>query len=321
ILEPLAAFKDELTVVSQLSNPIAGHAVSVASWLSGSIPKRTVAEDVRAGKTIDQVIADEIGKDTVFKSLEVATEDFTGYIGGCDPGYACAYVNTLSWASPTEPLPMETNPRRLFERMFGRPGTPSQRIARMQAGRSILDSVQEDLAALKREVGPQDKVRLDVYLDNVRETERRIERAERQANIDIEIPAAPVGIPDSFPEHIELQFGLIALALTADLTRVFTFMLSRDIPQRTYPEIGITEPHHSLSHHGGNEEKKLQLVELNIYHMQMFARFLDRLAATPDGDGSLLNHSMILFGSGMSESNNHDPNDLPTLLVGGFGGR
>lgn len=321
ILEPLAAFKDELTVVSQLSNPIAGHAVSVASWLSGSIPKRTVAEDVRAGKTIDQVIADEIGKDTVFKSLEVATEDFTGYIGGCDPAYACAYVNTLSWASPTEPLPMETNPRRLFERMFGRPGTPSQRIARMQAGRSILDSVQEDLAALKREVGPQDKVRLDVYLDNVRETERRIERAERQANIDIEIPAAPVGIPDSFPEHIELQFELIALALTADLTRVFTFMLSRDITQRTYPEIGITEPHHSLSHHGGNEEKKLQLVELNIYHMQMFARFLDRLAATPDGDGSLLNHSMILFGSGMSESNNHDPNDLPTLLVGGFGGR
>src|SRR5690606_10010219 len=151
------AFKDELTVVSQLSNPIAGHAVSVASWLSGSVPKRTVAEDVRAGKTIDQLIAEKIGQGTVFKSLEVATEDFTGYIGGCDPAYACAYVNTLSWASPTEPLPMETNPRRLFERMFGRPGTHEQRVARMRSGRSILDSVRDDLAALKHDVGPRDR--------------------------------------------------------------------------------------------------------------------------------------------------------------------
>src|SRR5690606_487010 len=189
------AFKDELTVVSQLSNPIAGHAVSVASWLSGSIPKRTVAEDVRAGKTIDQVIADEIGKDTVFKSLEVATEDFSGYIGGCDPAYACAYVNTLSWASPTEPLPMEIDPRRLFERMFGRPGTPEQRMARLKAGRSILDAVQDDLAGLVKAVGPRDRVRLGEYLENVRETERRIERAERQASVDLDIPAAPVGIP------------------------------------------------------------------------------------------------------------------------------
>jgi len=321
ILEPLAPYRDELTIVSELCNPIAGHAVSVASWLSGSIPKRTVAEDVYAGITIDQVIADKIGRDTVFKSLEVATEDFSGYIGGCDPAYACAYLNTLSWASPTEPLPMEINPRRLFERMFGRPGTPEQRMARLKTGGSILDAVQEDLAGLVKVVGPRDRVRLDEYLENVRETERRIERAERQASVDLEIPQAPVGVPDSFVEHIELQFELIALAWAADLTRVFTFMMSRDISQRTYPEIGITEPHHSLSHHGGNKEKQLELVKLNVFHMTLFEKFLARLGAMPDEDGSILDHSMILFESGMSESNNHDPTDLPTLLVGGFGGR
>src|SRR5690606_37303044 len=206
ILEPLAAFKDELTVVSQLSNPIAGHAVSVASWLSGSIPKRTIAEDVRAGITIDQVVASKIGQDTVFKSLEVATEDFTGYIGGCDPGYACAYVNTLSWASETQPLPMDINPRRLFERMFGRPGTSEQRLARMQTGRSILDSLEDDVVDLTRTLGSQDRARLDDYLENVRETERLIERAERQASIDLDIPEAPIGIPDFFADHVELRF-------------------------------------------------------------------------------------------------------------------
>jgi hypothetical protein len=322
ILKPLEPYKHHLTVVSNLDNPIAGHAVSVASWLSGSIPKRTVAEDVRAGITIDQVIANKIGTSTVFKSLEVATEDFTGYIGGCDPAYACAYVNTLSWASDTQPLPMEINPRRLFERMFGRPGTPEQRIARLKTGRSILDSVQDDIADLTREIGPQDRSRLEDYLEHVRETERRIERAERQADIDLDVPTAPVGIPDSFPEHIALQFELLALAYAADLTRVFTFMLSRDITQRTYPEIGITEPHHSLSHHGGNADKQQELVKLNVYHMTMFEKFLARLNSMPDPDGgSILDHSMILFGSGMSESNNHDPTDLPTLLVGGFAGR
>jgi hypothetical protein len=321
IMKPLEPYADEITVVSNLAGPVAGHAVSVASWLSGSVPKRTVAEDVRAGVTIDQVIAAKIAGGTVFKSLEVATEDVTGYIGGCDPGYACAYVNTLSWASETQPLPMEINPRRLFERMFGRPGTPEQRLSRLQTGRSILDSIKEDLSDLTREIGPQDRARLGDYLANVRETEKRIERAERQASVDLDVPAAPVGIPDSFPEHIATQFDLIALAYEADLTRVFTFMLSRDITQRTYPEIGITEPHHSLSHHGGNAEKQAELVKLNVYHVGMFEKFLARLKATPDGDGSILDSSMILFGSGMSESNNHDPTDLPTLLVGGFGGR
>ncbi len=321
ILEPLAPYRDELTVVSQLANPVAGHGVSVASWLSGTVPKRTVAEDVRAGRTVDQIIADQIGNDTVLRSLEVATEDFTGYIGGCDPGYACAYFNTLSWRSETEPLPMEINPRNVFERMFGRPGTAAQRLERLRLGSSILDSVKEDLVRLERDVGPQDRSRLGDYLDHVRETEQRIARAERQADGEAEIPDAPVGIPDSFADHVALQFELIALAYRADITRVFTFMMSRDVTQRVYPEIGITEPHHALSHHGGNEEMKKQLVKLNVYHMTLFEKFIARLRNTPDGDGTLLDHSMVLFGSGMSESNNHEPTDLPTLLVGGFGGR
>jgi hypothetical protein len=321
ILKPLEAHRDHLTVVSQLANPVAGHGVTVASWLSGTIPKRTVAEDVRAGRTIDQVIADQIGGDTVFRSIELATEDFTGYIGGCDPGYACAYFNTLAWNNETQPLPMEINPRNMFERMFGRPGTSAQRVERMQTGRSILDSVSNDLARLEREVGARDRSRLSDYLSHVRETEQRIERAERQAGGELHIPDAPVGIPDSFEQHVDLQFELIALAYAADLTRVFTFMMSRDVTQRTYPEIGITEPHHAMSHHGGNEEMKKNLVKLNVYHMSLFAKFIDRLAKTPDGDGTMLDTSMVLFGSGMSESNNHERTDLPTLLVGGFNGR
>jgi hypothetical protein len=321
ILEPLASYRDQLTVVSQLSGPVDGHAVSVASWLSGSVPKRTTAEDVLAGVTIDQVIAKKIGQQTVFPSIEVATEDFTGYIGGCDPAYACAYLNTLSWKTATEPLPMEINPRVLFERLFGRPGTAKQRLARMKTGRSILDSVQDDLKDLQLDLGTRDRSRLSDYLDNVRETEARIQRAERQAASNVTVPDAPVGIPDSFPEHIALQFELIALAYTTDLTRVFTFMLSRDVTQRTYPEIGITEPHHALSHHSGDEAKKKQLVELNRYHVTMFEKFLRRLRETPDGEGSLLDHSMILYGSGMSESQVHLRTDLPTLLVGGFNSR
>jgi hypothetical protein len=321
ILEPLAPYRDELTVVSQLANPIAGHGVSVASWLSGSVPKRTTAEDFRAGITVDQLIAGQIGGDTVFRSLEVATEDYTGYIGGCDPAYSCTYSNTLSWASATEPLPMEINPRSLFERLFGRPGTAEQRIERLATGRSILDSIGDDVAGLLRDVGPADRARLADYLDNVRQTEKQIERAERQASVDLDIPDAPVGIPTSFAEHVGLQFDLLKLAWTADMTRVFTFMMSRDITQRTYPEIGISEPHHAMSHHQGNQEMIAKLIKLNVYHMTLFEKFIAELKSTPDGDGSLLDHSMVLFGSGMSESNNHERTDLPTLLVGGFNGR
>jgi hypothetical protein len=230
-------------------------------------------------------------------------------------------MNTLAWKSETEPLPMEINPRNLFERMFGRPGTAAQRLERMHMGRSILDSVGGDLKKLSQSVGPQDRSRLGDYLDHVRETEERIARAEKQAGGAVEIPDAPVGVPDSFADHVGLQLDLVALAYQTDLTRVFTFMMSLDVTQRVYPEIGITEPHHAMSHHGGNEEMKKNLVKLNVYHMTLFEKFIARLSKTPDGDGTLLDHSMVLFGSGMSESNNHERLDLPTLLVGGFGGR
>ncbi len=319
IMEPMAPHKDHLTVVSELANPISGHAVSVASWLSGTVPKRTIAEDVKAGPTVDQLIAGKIGQDTVLKSLELATE--VAVIGGCDPAYACAYLNTLSWTSDTTPLPMEVNPRAVFERMFGRPGTAEQRAQRMQMGRSILDSVQSEMAGFSRGLGSSDRTRLDDYLSSVRQTEQRIARAERDVGTGLKIPDAPVGVPEQFADHVALQFELMTLAYAADLTRVATFMMSRDITQRVYPEIGITEPHHALSHDSSKEESRKLLVKLNTWHMTLFEKFVAQLKSTPDGEGSLLDNSMILFGSSMSESQSHERKDLPTLLVGGFGAR
>jgi hypothetical protein len=204
--------------------------------------------------------------------------------------------------------------------MFGRAGTSQQRLDRMARDRSILDSVQEDVADLQGGLGPKDRARLSDYLENVREIERRIQRAEKQATTDLKVPDAPVGIPESFEDHVALQFDLLALAYEADITRVFTFMMSRDASQRVYPNLGITEPHHSMSHHGGNAEKIANLVKLNTYHVSLFGKFLEKLRSTPDGDGTLLDHSMILYGSGMSESNNHLRLDIPTLLVGGGAG-
>jgi hypothetical protein len=288
--------------------------------LTGATPKRTIAEDVLAGISIDQVIAKQIGQETVFPSLELATEDFTGYIGGCDPAYSCAYMNTISWRDPRTPLPMEINPRIVFERLFGRPGTSAQRLERMAKDRSILDSVKLDIADLEGSLGANDRNRLEDYLENVREIERRIQRAEKQATTEVKVPDAPIGIPESFEEHAMLQFDLIALAYEADLTRVFTFMISRDASQRVYPNIGLTEPHHSMSHHGGDETKIANLVKLNTYHISLFGRFLDKLRSTRDGDGSILDHTLMLWGSGMSESNTHSRLDIPTLLVGGGAG-
>jgi hypothetical protein len=226
-------------------------------------------------------------------------------------------MNTLSWRTPTEPLPMEINPRVVFERMFGRPGTAAQRLARMQTDRSILDSIKEDLGDLSRGLGRRDRSRLDDYLENVREVEQRIQRAEKQAKTDVQVPDAPVGVPESFEEHVALQFELLALAYQADITRVFTFMMSRDATQRVYPNLGITEPHHSMSHHGNDPEKIANLVKLNTYHVRLFSNFVKKLSETPDGDGSLLDHSVVMFGSGMSESNTHSRLDIPTILLGG----
>jgi hypothetical protein len=321
ILKPLEAYKHSMSVVSNLCVPRDGHAVTVGAWLTGSLPKQTIAEDVRAGTSIDQIVAKHIGQDTVFPSLEVATEDFTGYIGGCDTQFACAYMNTVSWLNPTTPLPMEINPRVLFERMFGRAGTSAQRLARMQRDRSILDSIKDDVADLEGGLGPRDRSRLNDYLANVREIEQRIQRAELQATTDLQVPDAPVGVPAEFEEHVGLLFDLLALAYEADITRVFTFMMSRDASQRVYPNIGITEPHHAMSHHGRDPQKMANLVKLNAWHVSLFGKFVERLANTPDGDGTLLDHSYTLYGSGMSESDTHSRLDVPTLVVGGAGGR
>jgi hypothetical protein len=322
ILKPIERFRDSLVVVSNLDRPPGGtHAVSTSTWLTGAAPKRTEAEDFYAGISLDQVAAGLIGKDTVFPSIEIATEDQAGYIGACDVGYSCAYMSTISWKGPTTPLPMEINPRVVFERMFGRPGTPEDRLARMQADQSILDSVRQDVASLQRGLGARDRGRLNEYLDHVREIEARIQRAERQATTEIKVPDAPVGVPVSFEEHVGVMFELMAVAYEADLTRVFTFMMNREASQVVFPNLGINEPWHHTSHHGNEPEKLAALVKINTWQIELFGRFLDRLQSTPDGDGSLLDHSMILWGSGMSDSNTHSALDVPLLLAGKGNGR
>ncbi len=320
ILRPLERHRDSLVVVSNLARPEmtfeTQHAGAAASWLSGVPPKRTEGPDFQDGTTIDQVVARAIGQDTTFPSLEVATEDFTGLVGACPPGYSCAYVNTLNWQGPTTPLPMEINPRVVFERMFGKAGTSAERLARMQKDLSILDFVSDDLSDLNRDLGPRDRTRLGEYLDDIREVERRIQRAEQQTS-ELTVPDAPVGVPDSFEEHVGLMFDLLALAYQADLTRVFTFMLAREFSQRTYPQIGVPEPHHTISHHGNNPVMIAQHAKVNAYHTSLFAKFIDRLKAIPDGDGTLLDHTMLVYGSGMSNGNGHTPYPLPHLIAGG----
>jgi len=318
ILKPLEPFRKHVVVVSGTNEPVEGtHSRSVAAFLSGVSPKRTEAEDVRSGATVDQIIANKIGGDTQFSSLGFAIEDVTGYIGACDTGYSCAYQNTMSWRTPTMPVPMETNPRVLFERLFGRPGTPEERLARRRLDKSILDSVRADAADLNRGLGARDKVRLAEYLENVRDIEERIQLAEKQSGEQITLPEAPVGIPDVYSVHAGLMFDLIALAYQADLTRVATFMMAREASQKIYPEISFMEPHHHVSHHRGQETNLSRLVALQTFHLDQFARFLKKMDATPDGDGSLLDHTMLLYGSGMSNSDIHSPVGLPLVVVGG----
>jgi hypothetical protein len=321
ILKPLEPLRNAVTVVSNLDRPLAGtHAVSSGTWLTGTAPKRTEAEDFIAGTSLDQIVAATIGGDTVFPSLEICTEDLTGYVGACDVGYSCAYMNTISWKSPTSPLPLESNPRVVFERLFGRPGSPDERRLRMRQNRSILDSVKGDVATLERGLGARDRVRLDEYLDHVREIEGRIQRAERKAATSVDAPPAPVGIPDTWEEHAGVMFDLMALAFEADLTRVFSFMLNREASQLVFPSLDFNEPWHHVSHHGNEPEKLALLVKLNTWQVEVFGRFLTRLRNTPDGDGNLLEHSAILWGSGMSDSNTHSPLDVPYLMVGNAAG-
>jgi len=322
IMKPLEPFRDAVVVVSNLARPEAGvdtnHAGAPASFLSGLPPKRTDGPDFRLGATFDQIVAKQIGQDTAFPSLEVATEDFSALIGSCAPGFSCAYANTLSWQGPTTPLPMEINPRVMFERMFGEGDTPEERSARVREDRSVLDFVSADLNDLERGIGPRDRARLGEYLEHIREVERRIQRAEQQTSTELVVPTAPVGVPESFEEHVGLLFDLLALAFEADLSRVFTFMLARELSQRTYPNIGVTLPHHVISHHANNPERVANHASVNSYHLQLFAKFLERLRNSPDGEGSVLDHSMILYGSGMGNGNVHAADPLPLVIVGGL---
>jgi hypothetical protein len=321
ILKPLEPFKDQLVLVKNLtrSHPgsqVGDHAVSVGGYLTGVWPKRTEAEDVLANTTIDQVVAKQIGQDTPLPSLEVATEDFTGYVGACSPGFSCAYLNTISWSSPTTPLPMEINPRTVFERLFGQAGTASSRAARARQQKSILDSISAEAGDLRRSLGSRDRTRVNEYLDNIREIERRIQQAEAHGSSNVTV-GAPIGVPDSWEEHVGLLYDLVAAAFQADVTRVFTFMLARELSQRTYANLGVTEQHHTVSHHGNDPDKIAKNVKINAYHMQLFAKFIQKLRATEDGDGTLLDHSVIISGGGMGNPNGHLTDPLPVVCLGG----
>ncbi|MBV9506633.1 MAG: DUF1552 domain-containing protein [Acidobacteriia bacterium] len=329
VLQPLEPFRDRVVVVSGLAHHQADslgdggadHARSSPCFLSAVHPKRTEGEDVRAGVTIDQIAAQKIGQETQFPSLEVATEDMTGLVGACDTGYSCAYMNTISWRTPTTPNPMEINPRVVFERLFGEGGSAAEQMARLEEDRSVLDTITREAKHLQVGLPARDRTRVSEYMENVREIERRIQKASKQAGgSGIEVPEAPVGIPDSWDEHAKLMFDLLALSYQADITRVFTFMLARELSQRTYPQVGVPDPHHATSHHQDNPEKLAKLVKIQNYHVSMLAHFLEKLRATPDGDGNLLDHTLLLYGSSMSNSNIHNHSPLPVLLAGGGAG-
>ena len=327
VLSPLAPYREQTVVLSGLAQGQAEalgdgngeHTRATATWLSGVHPRETEGADVRAGKTADQVAADQLGRTTPLGSLELAIDqDFL--VGSCDNGYSCIYMNTISWRDPTTPLPMQNNPRVVFERLFGEGGSSANRRSELGKDRSILDAITSDLARLRRDVGSSDRARVNQYLDAVRAVERRIQLSEQN---DTELPELqrPVGIPDSYQEHVELMFDLMALAYQVDMTRVFTFMLGRELNGRAYPEIGIPDSHHGLSHHRDDPQKLAQLAKINTYHVSLFRHFLDGLANTPDGDGSLLDHSLLMYGAALSDSNKHLHFDLPLLLVGGGGGQ
>jgi hypothetical protein len=297
------------------------HSLSPTTWLSGVRPKPTQGVDAYAGVTADQIAAQHLGQQTLLPSLEIATEDHAGLLGACDRDYGCIYMNTLSWRTHTTPQPMEINPRKVFESLFGTGSTPEERAARAQEDRSILDAVLSETNGLKQTLGKHDQATVSDYLESVREIERRIQNASVQVSSDIALPEEPVGIPYSYEQHLNLMYDMIALAYQANITRVFTFMVAREESNRTYPQVGVPDGHHATSHHQNRPEKLEKLVKIQNYHVQQLARFLDKLKNTPDGDGTLLDHSMILYGSNMSNSNAHDQYPLPTALVGGACGK
>src|SRR5260221_8353956 len=322
ILSSLAPVKEHVTVVTnlELQNAYPGsHATSNSAFLSAAKAKLTESSDYRLGTTVDQIAAQQIGQETQLPSLELAM-DLLQVVGQCDNGYACVYQNNLSWSSPTTPLPAEAHPRIVFESLFGAGGSMADRLAALRKRASLLDSFNEDLARLKRELGPGDRARVSQYLDTVREVERRIQRPKADAaNHPLPDLDRPVGVPAAYADHARLMFDLQVLALQGDVTRVITFQLARETSNRTYPEIGVPDPHHPLSHHGNDPDKIARMAKINRFHVSLFAEFLAKLKATPDGGGSLLDHSLYLYGSGMGNPNVHDHGNLPVIVAGGAG--
>lgn len=326
ILEPLKEFREDMMVLSGLTHNNGralgdgpgDHARAAASFLTGVHPKKTSGADIKNGPSVDQIAAQRVGHLTRFPSLELGCEDGR-QVGNCDSGYSCAYSNSISWRSATTPMPPEINPRMVFERMFGglEPGEdPAARARREKYKKSILDFVREDAGRLRGDLGPTDRRKLDEYLYAVRDIERRIEAAEKNA---VQLPAgvtAPQGIPVEFAEHVQLMFDLMTVAFQTDSTRIATFMIGREGSTRTYREIGISDAHHPLTHHRGNEEMLAKVSRINRYHVEQFANWVRRLKSTPDGDGTLLDHSTVVYGSGLSDGNRHWHHELPVAMIG-----
>jgi len=330
-LGSLNGFRDQLTILSGLSlrpgqahkgDPTGEHSRASASWLTCAHAKHTEGADVEVGTSADQLAAAFLGRQTALASLELATEQNDQMVGNCEAGYSCVYQNTVCWRNPTTPLPMEVHPRAVFERLFGDGGTPAEQREAMRTEASILDSVRGELAALRRSLGRGDQARVEQYLDSIRGVEQRIELAEaRNAESPLPKMDRPVDIPEKFEDHVKLMFDLQVLAYQADLTRVITFMLGRELSPRTFPEIGITGQHHGISHHQQNPEMMAQKARIDAYHVQLFSYYLERLKATPDGDNSLLDNMAILYGGSLGNSNDHAHFDVPALVVGGAAGR
>ena len=325
ILKPLEPFREQTTVLSGLSNlgvisPNEGggvHTRAHGGWLNGVLPKRTEGADITAGKTIDQYAADKLGTDTQLRSLELTTES-NFQVGNCENGYSCAYLNSTSWRTPSTPLPHERDPRVVFERMFGDGGSVSARLTEMRKDRSILDSVAGSMRRLERRLGAGDRRTVTEYLDSVREIERRIQKAE-QNNASTPLPSLeqPSGVPEGYDEHAKLLMDLLVLGYQADVTRVSCMQIARESSSRTYPHIGVPEGHHPVSHHQNDSHNIQQNTRINAYHLSLFARVVETMRNTPDGDGTLLDHSMLVYGAGMGDGDQHTPVDLPVVIVGG----
>jgi hypothetical protein len=327
ILSSLAPVREHTIVMTGLAhrNGLAmgdgngDHSRATPTWLSGVHPKKTEAGDVRGGITADQIAARVLGKETPLASLELGLDGDQGIAGACENGYSCIYTNTISWRTATQALPAENNPGVVFERMFGDGGSAAQRRLQMRNNRSILDSVTEELTRLGRDLGPADRGTVTEYLEAVRDVEQRIQRAQQHAEHTAP-PDRPFGIPLTFQEHISLMFDLQVLAYQADITRVVSFLMSREVSSRSYPECGVSQAHHSVSHHGNRPEVMAQFAKINAYHVSVFSKFIQKMQATPDGDGSLLDHSLILYGSGLGDGNGHTHFNLPAVLFGGSDG-